>query len=400
MQRGSIYRKGNAWFGRWRQDEIVEDLARCRCKPKNATPHIERKLRTKKLADYGDRYRSESDVQLLLDEKLAPLNKGQQSPESTMTVADFADKFFLPHAEKELRPSTVHGYRTNWKRYLRPRLQRITIRDFRCVDATKLLAAIAQSHDVNKTTLHHLKALQSRIFGYAKQVGALDGVNPVQGAGISRTVRDAEPTHAYSVQEIWTMLAGLDGTAKLAVALTFFTGLRPSEAQGLRWSDYDAKTKTIRITQSRWRRVPGETKTASSKAPIPVPQLLADFLDVAPRLSEYVLTSPKGKPIDLHNLAARIIQPALAKCSVCRKAKHEANGHVYQPFGAWVGFYAGRRGCATLATSLETPLAAKSLLRHSNVQTTAAHYIKSVPEDAQRAVEKIDALFAAQTVTQ
>jgi hypothetical protein len=38
-------------------------------------------------------------------------------------------------------------------------------------------------------------------------------------------------------------------------------------------------------------------------------------------------------------------------------------------------------------------MAAKSLLRHSNVQTTAARYIKSVPEDAPRAVEKIDALL-------
>ena len=85
------------------------------------------------------------------------------------------------------------------------------------------------------------------------------------------------------------------------------------------------------------------------------------------------------------NLAARVIRPALAKCSTCPKEKHAANGHEYQPFGSWRGFYALRRGCATLATSLDTPLAAKSLLRHSNVQTTAAYYIKSVPEDAVRA---------------
>jgi integrase len=38
-------------------------------------------------------------------------------------------------------------------------------------------------------------------------------------------------------------------------------------------------------------------------------------------------------------------------------------------------------------------MAAKSLLRHSNVQTTGQYYIKSVPEEALRAVEKMDALF-------
>jgi hypothetical protein len=55
-----------------------------------------------------------------------------------------------------------------------------------------------------------------------------------------------------------------------------------------------------------------------------------------------------------------------------------------------------RRGLATTATSVETPLAAKSLLRHTNIQTTVAHYIKSVPAEAVeavRAMDKINALF-------
>lgn len=57
------------------------------------------------------------------------------------------------------------------------------------------------------------------------------------------------------------------------------------------------------------------------------------------------------------------------------------------------GWYGLRRGLATLATSLDSQLAAKSLLRHSSVQTTQQFYIKSVPEDAIRAVEKMGALF-------
>ncbi len=400
MQRGNIFRRGRYWLGRWREDVMVEGVADCRCTPVNPTRHIERRQHAEKLAPVCDRYRVASDVETILQEKLKPLNDGKQTVESTMSVAKFGDEVFLPHADKETRPSTAHGYRSNWLRYLRPRLQKITVRDFRCVDATRLLADIHRAHDLNMTTMKHLKALLSGIFTYAKQLGAIDGVNPVTDAGISRKVRAPKPTHAYSVQEISDMLAALDGTAKLAVALMFFTGLRPSEASGLQWTDYDAKTKTIRVTRSRWRGADGETKTASSKAPIPVPQWLADLLDAAPQVSEYVLTSATGLPADLHNLAARTIRPALAKCSVCRKEKHAANGHEYKPAGVWHGFYAGRRGCATLATSLETPLAAKGILRHGNIATTEAHYIKSVPEDTLRAVAKIDALFAAQTVTQ
>lgn len=61
----------------------------------------------------------------------------------------------------------------------------------------------------------------------------------------------------------------------------------------------------------------------------------------------------------------------------------------------WRGWYPCRRGLGTLATSLQSPLAAKTLLRHRNIAVTEAHYIKDVPEDAQRAAEKIDALFQA-----
>ena len=59
----------------------------------------------------------------------------------------------------------------------------------------------------------------------------------------------------------------------------------------------------------------------------------------------------------------------------------------------WRGWYGLRRGLATTATAVDSPLAAKSLLRHSSIQTTAQHYIKSVPAEALRAVDKINALF-------
>jgi hypothetical protein len=113
------------------------------------------------------------------------------------------------------------------------------------------------------------------------------------------------------------------------------------------------------------------------------------------RESGYILSSPLGNPVDLHNLASRVVIPRLAHCAECaeEKKKHGTNGHEFQSLPAWHGWYGLRRGLATLATSLDSQLAAKSLLRHSNVQTTQQFYIKSVPADALRAVEKMDALF-------
>ena len=103
--------------------------------------------------------------------------------------------------------------------------------------------------------------------------------------------------------------------------------------------------------------------------------IVAEILAELPHIGDFILAGPTGVPVDLHNLAAREIRPALAKQSL-----------------AWHGFYALRRGCATLVTSVESPLAAKSLLRHANIATTQQHYIKSVPAEALRAVDKINAL--------
>jgi len=334
-------------------------------------------------------------VQPLLDDNLRPLNEGRCAPESTLAVAEYGEKFFLPFAERELKPSTVYGYKGLWRMYLKPRLAEIGLRDFRCVDATNLLAAIHREHGLSRKSLRHCKALLSTIFTHAKRAGVLDGENPATDAGIPRAAQASKPTHAYTAEEVFVMLDTLQGTAKTAVALIYFCALRPGEARAARWENYDAKSKTLRIRASMWRTHTTLPKTEESVAPVPVAETLADILRESRRESGYILASPLGKPVDLHNLASRVVIPRLARCAECgeEKKKHDTNGHEFQSLPAWHGWYGLRRGRATLATSIDSQLAAKSLLRHSNVQTTQQFYIKSVPADALRAVEKMDALF-------
>jgi hypothetical protein len=60
----------------------------------------------------------------------------------------------------------------------------------------------------------------------------------------------------------------------------------------------------------------------------------------------------------------------------------------------WHGYYAFRRGIATLASSISRdPMAAKGLLRHTSVNTTLTHYIKDVPEITENAMTLAEELF-------
>jgi integrase len=389
IQRGYIFKVGRAWYGRWRRDEVEKDA--------EGNSRIVRRQHCEKLADVGDRYRSEKDVRPLLDAKLRPVNEGRCTAERTLSVAEYFEKHFLPYATRELKPSTTYGYRGMWRMYLRARLEKISLGDFRCVDATNLLTAIHREHGLGRKSLRHCKGLLSSVFTHAKRGGVIDGENPVKDAGIPRAADTGQPTHAYSPQEIIGMLDVLKGVAKTAVALMYFCGLRPGEARAARWSDYDSKRKVIRIHSSMWRKLETTPKTAESIAPVPVCEYLAEILAETPSVCEFILSSPLGKPVDLHNLAFRHVVPSLSACAVCRKprTKHATDNHDFQSLPAWRGWYACRRGAATLATQLDSPLAAKGLLRHSDLATTTKHYIKDVPAETLRAVQKIDALFAS-----
>lgn len=388
-QKGQVFRSGKSWYGRWRRDEFKTNA--------DGSMIVVRRQHAEKLCDYGDRYRCKKDVQPLLDVKLRPLNEGRCVPESALAVAEYGEKFFLPYAERELKPSTVHGYKGLWRMYLKPKLADIGLRDFRCVNATNILTSIHREHGLSRKSLRHCKALMSTIFTHAKRAGVLDGENPVKDAGIPRAAEASKPTHAYSAEDVFVLLDVLEGISRKAVALIYFCALRPGEARAARWEDYDGKT--LRIRASLWRTHTTLPKTAESIAPVPVAETLADILRESRRESGYILASPLGRPVDLHNLAARVVIPALPGCAECHKIRegHGTDGHEFKPLPEWHGWYALRRGLATLATSLDSQLAAKSLLRHSSVQTTQQFYIKSVPADALRAVEKMDALFQKST---
>jgi integrase len=405
IQRGHIWRVKKGWYGRWNRDEVVsaKDLTPKERTKLKLSPDFDgmvtlRRQHSEKLCDATKRYRNASAVQPLLDAKLKEANEGRSAPEGTMTVARYVKDHFFPYTATELKPSTANGYRSLWKMYLEPHAGEITMRDFRCVDATNILAAIYRGHKLSSITLRHCKWLLSSIFLHAKRAGVIDGENPVEDAGIPKKAKTGSTTHAYSVQEIFAMLNTLDGIARATIAVTFFGGLRPSEARAIEWKDFDKDKKVLRIKASMWRTHLGTPKTDESAGFVPVAQVLADILAELPRTSErFILAGPSGKPIDLHNLAARVVRPGLERCSICHEQKSEHKpGHAFEldtSIPKWRGWYACRRGLATVATSVDSALAAKSLLRHSNISVTEQFYIKSVPAEATRAMDKISSLF-------
>ena len=319
-QTGYVFRRYGSWFIRYYDDVKQPDGS------------YKRKLVCKKLDRLGDganKRAAREEAKLLL----APINSGKLNPASTQTVAEFVDKTYLPeYVEKQLRPATMKQYRDIWSNHLKPRMGKFTLRDFRTVDGEMMLAKIARQTALGRSSLRHCKAFLSGAFKQAKRLGILDGLNPIQDVSIPRAP-EPEDTYAYNLDEIKALLAVLPEPAFTVVLTAALTGLRKGELRGISWEDFTGKELSVR--RSVWNTTVNEPKTGRSKAPIPVVKQLAEALEAHKLRAGKLAVGPifqagNGKPLNLDNLARRVIIPALSRCVVCQKSEdgHKPEAHL------------------------------------------------------------------------
>jgi integrase len=285
------------------------------------------------------------------------------------SVKDFVDGEYFAHVSASLAASTVDGYRKIWRmtgRYFEGREL-----DLRTCDCQAIMRQLcADNPHLRKTSLRHIKNFLSGVWAHALRMGLTDGNNPWRVVQIPQAPEPSE-THAYTPEEIDSILKATPAPYDLVVLLAACTGLRKSEIRGLRWSDWDAESSTLSVNRAVWRGYEKTTKSKASKAPVPVVPVLYDRLNnLKPaQRNKLIFAGSTGKPLDLDNLARRVIAPA---CSV------------------WRGWHAFRRGLATyLHAQGVDDKTIQAILRHENVSITQQCYVKTVPESVRKAMETV-----------
>ena len=130
------------------------------------------------------------------------------------------------------------------------RIGKQRVREVRTVDVSRMLSAIAAENDYSKNTLQHVKSVLSGIFTFAKNEGAFDGANPVQGALLPSKAREAKETFAYDLSQILRILDVLPLLPKAVVATAAFFGLREGELRGQRHGNNGEPTYLEVVRQS------------------------------------------------------------------------------------------------------------------------------------------------------
>jgi integrase len=253
------------------------------------------------------------------------------------------------------------------------------LREFRTVDASRMVRAIAKENDLTKTTLQHIKSVLSTIFTYAKNEGAFDGANPVDGVLIPMHAKETGETHAYDLVQVLQILERLPLLEKSLVATAALAGLRQGELRGLQWTDYTGTEFVVK--RSIWMSVVNPPKTRASRDSVPVIPALAEILDeyrksIGSPEAGVVFHSGDGLPICLDKVGRRVIRRAL--------------DHL-----PWYGWHAFRRGPASNLYEIGAQdKIVQRILRHSKphvTRDTRERYIKVFDRTLLNAVGKVQA---------
>ena len=363
MQKGRIYRKGRLWMLQY-WEPVLEN-------GKRAKRRVAQKLTT-----YSDQYRTEQSVRPLADLILAPINARSARPESTEMLAAFLEYVYLPQCQIDLRPSTYRNYLATF-RLLEPHLLGLALRDTRTSDVERTLRAVAETKERAKTSLTNCRNFLSGAFRYAIRSDRLDGQNPVREAKVPKGKRPENVT-AYPLDEIIAMVNAVEEPAKTVLLTAGLSGLRHGEIRGLRWEDFNGDE--LLVQRSAWGSWIGETKTGNV-APVPVVPILKRALLAHRKRTPgdgFIFAGTTGKPLVLANLVRREIKPRLSKARL-----------------RWRGWHGFRRGLASNLYRLGVPdMVIQRILRHANVATTQAHYVKTSDPDARAAMRKLEIAFS------
>jgi hypothetical protein len=153
-QNGRLYQDHGAWYVQYRQRIAQEDGS---SKLSRASKHLGR---TK---DFPNIF----DVEQCRASFMQTVNCDRLCANSRITLTAFVEGAYLPWTKEERRASTSKGHHEIWFNHLRDRVGELHLREFRTVDASRMLRAIAKEKDLTTTTLQHIKSVLSTIFTYA-----------------------------------------------------------------------------------------------------------------------------------------------------------------------------------------------------------------------------------------
>lgn len=188
----------------------------------------------------GTKKEAEAELRRLLGDA----DKGMHIAPAKLTLKQWADQWIeLKAAERQHK--TVARYEDLLRLHVMPKLGDRLLQQIRTHEINLLYA---QMTSLAPRTRHHVATVLKSCLQAAMD-SKLIGSNPAGGKRPSPG--DAEVGQALDQDQIAALVEGFRGSTLFEiVCVLVFTGMRRGEALALRWSDFDAASKTLRIDRA------------------------------------------------------------------------------------------------------------------------------------------------------
>lgn len=375
QQKGNLYRDGNGWRIRWRENAINEQGKPIRIRPSAVVgPCTGPGALTEKQA-----------MREAYELVLKHINRQTLFPQSIITLREFVARHFLPeHVALKKLAGRIH-YDTMLKHIL-PSLGDRRMRDITLADLQRFVVGkLSEQYYIGKCagvcrigepggtqpgstpgrqhqftgragtysvqTCQHLKNALSAIFEHAKRVRMFSGENPARQVRLPEMER--RELHALTWEQIQALLEELIYPARELALFAVLTSMNIAELCGLQWKrvnltgdwiTVDGETippMSIAVRRQWYRGKYGTVKAKPRNRNLPISPLMARELEAIRQVSGFcgpddpVFGSSTGTPADEHNLAARKLKPAGRKLGM-----------------PWLSWHCFRRTHTTLADQI------------------------------------------------
>ena len=132
-----------------------------------------------------------------------------------------------------------------------------------------------------------------------------------------KNLKQARPdVNPFTLAEVWLFLKHVRADYRPYYTIRFFTGMRTSEIDGLKWDCINFDRREISIREALVNGEMGPTKTLGSQRDIAISQLVYDALQEQKARtfgkSEFVFCNSQCNPMEYRNVNRRVWKPTLA----------------------------------------------------------------------------------------
>lgn len=132
--------------------------------------------------------------------------------------------------------------------------------------------------------------------------------------------------HPFSLEDVMRFLSTVKGDYRNYFTVRFFTGMRTSEIDGLKWRYVDFNLGVISVRETYVQGKMDTTKTLGSARDIKMSSIVIAALKEQFELTgggEYVFSNAEGNPLDKGNIRDRVWKPTLDKMGIEYRRPYE-----------------------------------------------------------------------------